>query len=135
MTRVFRTLFTRNNRVANLTIVLLLTFGLGAAALLSAALDRFLLRPLDVPPILNGRAFTDTNADTDSPAPAVINEAFARTFFPSQNPIGKTFGNGAPGETAKADNRLIGIVGDSKYRSLREPLLPIFLLTHAVAHL
>ena len=49
MTRVFRPLLTRNNRVANLTIVLVLTFGLGAAALLSAALDRFLLHPLDVP--------------------------------------------------------------------------------------
>jgi hypothetical protein len=49
MRRVFRTLFTRNNRVANLTIVLLLTLGLGAAALLSAALDLFLLHPLDVP--------------------------------------------------------------------------------------
>ena len=77
-------------------------------------------------PILNGRAFTDPDANTESPALAVINEAFARTFFPGQNPIGKTFGNGAPGETAKADNRVVGIVGDSKYRSLREPLLPIF---------
>jgi MacB-like periplasmic core domain len=49
MTRVFKLLFTRSNRAANLTIVLLLSFGLGAAALLSAALDRFLLHPLDVP--------------------------------------------------------------------------------------
>jgi putative ABC transport system permease protein len=58
--------------------------------------------------------------------PVIINESFARTFFPGQNPIGKTFGAGRPGETAKADNRVIGVVGDSKYRSLREPLLPIF---------
>ena len=49
MTRIPRFLFTRSNRAANLTIVLLLSFGLGAAALLSAALDRFLLHPLDVP--------------------------------------------------------------------------------------
>jgi predicted permease len=77
-------------------------------------------------PILNGRTLTDTDADIQNPAPVAINEAFARTFFPGQNPIGKTFGNGAPGETAKADNRVIGVVGDSKYRSLREPLLPIF---------
>ncbi|MFL6429777.1 MAG: ABC transporter permease [Acidobacteriaceae bacterium] len=49
MTRIPRFLFTRTNRAANLTIVLLLSFGLGAAALLSAALDRFLLHPLDVP--------------------------------------------------------------------------------------
>jgi hypothetical protein len=60
-----------------------------------------------------------------NPAPVVINEAFARTFFPGQNPIGKAFGNGHPGETAKADNRVVGVVSDSKYRSLREPLLPI----------
>jgi predicted permease len=77
-------------------------------------------------PILNGRALTATDVDTQSPAPVVINEAFAHTFFPGENPIGKTFGNGQPGETAKADNRVVGVVGDSKYRSLREPLSPIF---------
>jgi len=77
-------------------------------------------------PILNGRAFTADDANVENPAPVVINEAFANTFFSGQNPIGKTFGAGAPGETAKADNRVVGIVGDSKYRSLREPLLPIF---------
>jgi predicted permease len=77
-------------------------------------------------PILNGRAFAATDVDTQSPAPVVINEAFVQTFFPGENPIGKIFGNGQPGQTAKADNRVVGVVGDSKYRSLREPLLPIF---------
>jgi predicted permease len=77
-------------------------------------------------PILNGRGLTPTDADAKAPAPVVINQAFARTFFSGQNPIGKTFGNGRPGETAKADNRVIGVVSDSKYRSLREPLLPIY---------
>jgi len=77
-------------------------------------------------PILNGRAFTAADANVENPAPVVINEAFSQTFFPGQNPIGKTFGAGTPVETAKADNRDIGVVGDSKYRSLREPLLPIF---------
>lgn len=77
-------------------------------------------------PILIGRAFTTADAKVENPAPVVINEAFAQTFFPGQNPIGKTFGAGSPGEIAKADNRVIGVVGDSKYRSLREPLLPIF---------
>jgi hypothetical protein len=77
-------------------------------------------------PILNGRGFTPTDADAKAPAPVVINQAFARTFFPGQNPIGKAFGNGRPGEIAKADNRVVGVVGDSKYRSLREPLLPIY---------
>jgi predicted permease len=77
-------------------------------------------------PILNGRGFTPADADAKAPVPVVVNEAFARSFFPGQNPIGKTFGNGRPGEMAKADNRVVGVVGDSKYRSLREPLLPIY---------
>jgi predicted permease len=79
-------------------------------------------------PVLSGRSFTTADANTKSPAsmPVLINEAFARTFFPGQSPIGRTFGNGRTGETARADNIVIGVVGDSKYRSLREPLLPIY---------
>ena len=79
-------------------------------------------------PLLSGRSLTVADSDTKSPAPlpVVINDAFARTFFPGQSPLGKTFGNGTPGETAKADKIVVGVVGDSKYRSLREPLLPIY---------
>lgn len=77
-------------------------------------------------PILNGRALKPSDTIEKAPAPVVINEAFARTFFPGQNPIGRTFGVGSPGQTAGADNRVVGVVGDSKYRSLRESLLPIF---------
>jgi predicted permease len=79
-------------------------------------------------PILGGRAFIATDADTKSPVPVpvIITDAFAHTFFPGQNPLGRTFGNGSPGEIAKAAYRVVGIAGDSKYRSLREPLLPIF---------
>jgi hypothetical protein len=79
-------------------------------------------------PLLNGRALTIADSNTKSPAPqpVVINQAFARTFFPGQDPLGRTFGSGAPGEIAKADKIVVGVVGDSKYRSLREPLLPIY---------
>ena len=79
-------------------------------------------------PLLSGRSLTVADSDTKSPAPmpVVINQAFARTFFPGQNALGKTFGNGSPGETAKADKIVVGVVGNSKYRSLREPLLPIY---------
>jgi predicted permease len=77
-------------------------------------------------PILNGRALTSSDTIEKAPAPVVINEAFAHTFFPGQSPIGRTFGVGSPGQTAGADKIVIGVVGDSKYRSLREPLLPIY---------
>jgi ABC-type antimicrobial peptide transport system permease subunit len=56
----------------------------------------------------------------------VVNEAFARTMFPNENPIGKTFGSGTPGKVASASNVVVGLAGDSKYRSLREGLLPIY---------
>ena len=77
-------------------------------------------------PILDGRSLTPADSIDNPPAPVVINEAFARNIFPGQNPIGKTFGSGPAGATAGADDRVVGVVGDSKYRSLREPLLPIF---------
>ena len=77
-------------------------------------------------PLVAGRGLEETDALRSSPTPSVVNEAFARTFFPGENPLGKGFGMGATGEVAKSGFQVIGVVGDSKYRSLREPLLPIF---------
>ena len=77
-------------------------------------------------PILSGRSFSSAESTHSGPAPTVINEAFARLIFPNQDPLGKTFGMGTPGDTAKATNIVVGIAGDSKYRSLREALLPIY---------
>lgn len=92
-------------------------------------------------PILSGRTFSevetahslDTTQDLSEreatnlpPIPVVINEAFAHLIFPQENSLGKTFGSAAPGQIAKPDFVVIGIAGDSKYRSLREALLPIF---------
>lgn len=77
-------------------------------------------------PTLSGRSFTTADSLRTSPVPTIINEAFARVIFPNQNPLGKTFGTGAPGKIAAATNVVVGVAGDSKYRSLREALLPIY---------
>lgn len=77
-------------------------------------------------PLIAGRALEETDALRSLPLPAVINEAFARTFFSGANPLGRSFGMGATSEVARAGFVVIGVVGDSKYRSLRESLLPIF---------
>lgn len=82
-------------------------------------------------PLLAGRVFSEPQpASSDStrphPVPAVVNEAFARMLFPGQNPINRTFGAGATGSIATPDSVVVGVVADSKYRSLREPLLPIY---------
>jgi FtsX-like permease family len=77
-------------------------------------------------PIVSGRSLSDADATRSGSVPTVINEAFAHLIFPNDNPLGKTFGRGAPGEAAKATNIVVGVAGDSKYRSLREAMLPIF---------
>ncbi len=60
------------------------------------------------------------------PISVVVNQAFARRFFPNENAIGKAFGHARPGQVATANYVVVGIAGDSKYRSLREQMLPIF---------
>lgn len=77
-------------------------------------------------PILFGRSLSAADGARSDPTPTVINRAFARWLFPHQDPIGRSFGTGSPGEIATASNVVVGVVGDSKYRSLREPFLPIY---------
>lgn len=77
-------------------------------------------------PFLSGRTFSLDDQSRSGPMPTVINEAFARLLFPHEDPIGRTFGFGGPGDVATETNVVVGLVGDSKYRSLREPLLPIY---------
>jgi predicted permease len=71
-------------------------------------------------PVLMGRDFTDSDTAT-SPHVGIINEQFARRFFPNQNPLGHTIGtdNGAYTMT------VIGVVKDHKYRSIDEEPIPM----------
>jgi predicted permease len=73
-------------------------------------------------PLLLGRAFgpQDTGA---SPKVAVINETFARWYFPGGSPIGRHFGIGGD-PTHSNDLEVVGVVKDAKYQSLRERPFP-----------
>lgn len=73
--------------------------------------------------ILAGRDYQPSDINEKSPQPVVVNQVFARRFFPGQDPIGKLFGTGLD-VVAKPEKRIIGIVSDAKYRSLREPVQP-----------
>jgi predicted permease len=69
-------------------------------------------------PLFLGRVFgpQDTGA---SPKVAVVNETFARRFFPDSSPLGRHFGMG--GDPADSnDNEVIGVVKDAKYMNLQE---------------
>jgi predicted permease len=62
-----------------------------------------------------------------APTPVIINETFAREFFPGQNPIGMHMG-GADSDDPRAVRgpgyRIVGISGDTKYRDLKRALRP-----------
>ena len=80
--------------------------------------------------LLAGRVLTVADAPSTGAAPArptnvVVSKAFAERFFPGEDPLGKRFGIGIAGSVAKADDVIVGVVSDAKYRSLREPFSPI----------
>ena len=81
--------------------------------------------------ILAGRDF----AASDVPQPkqgtltrAIVNEAFARRFFSGVSAVGKRFGTAVEGSVAGPSYQIIGMVSDAKYRSLREPIRPMYYL-------
>jgi predicted permease len=85
-------------------------------------------------PLLRGRTIAAHDNDPKAPAVAVINQAFARKYFPQEDPIGQYFTpkfehseeavNGRP-DTAV---QIIGIVGDTRVDDLWEPYQPQFFL-------
>jgi predicted permease len=74
--------------------------------------------------LLAGRKFNWFDRDQTKPRRVIVNQAFARRYFPARNPIGGRFGFAGAGGVATADNEIIGVVSDAKYRSLREPIPP-----------
>jgi predicted permease len=74
--------------------------------------------------LLAGRDFNWFDHNRGAPLNVVVNQTFARRFFPGRNPIGELVGGADPSGIAKAADRIIGVVSDSKYRSLREPVPP-----------
>ena len=74
-------------------------------------------------PVLRGRVFSETDRPGSAEV-AVVNEAFARKFFPGQDAIGKRFR--CFGETWVLE--IVGIVRDTKVNSLGEDPNAIFYL-------
>ena len=67
-------------------------------------------------PLLSGREFTERDSAND-PAVAVINEAYARRYFPNQNPVGQQLSAFVRGE--REDLEIVGLVSNSKLAGLR----------------
>jgi predicted permease len=73
-------------------------------------------------PILAGRDISQSDR-LGAPGVVLVNEAFARKFFKGQSPQGKRFTIGVGGRRTTTVE-IVGVVGDAKYSSLREPPPP-----------
>jgi predicted permease len=71
-------------------------------------------------PLLAGRTFTKQD-DARAPKVAVVNQSFAREFFPNESPVGKRF----TFDPKKPDEyEIVGLVKDAKYRRQRDDAPP-----------
>jgi predicted lysophospholipase L1 biosynthesis ABC-type transport system permease subunit len=74
-------------------------------------------------PLIAGRDFL---LQDTSPGAAIVNETFVKTFFPGQDPIGRTFARGSGANQPL--NKIVGVTPDVPYDSLREPSRAVFYL-------
>ena len=75
-------------------------------------------------PLVSGRDFRPQDT---SPGAAIVNETFAKTFFPGQDPIGRTFERGAN----QPMNKIVGVTPDVPDHDLREPNGALFYVPFA----
>jgi predicted permease len=74
-------------------------------------------------PVLRGRSISEEDTSTTRGV-AVVNETFAKRFFPDQDPIGKHFGLDMPEYNTAYE--IVGIVRDAKYSNPSRPPHPMF---------
>jgi predicted permease len=72
-------------------------------------------------PLLMGREFSARDR-AGAPLVAIVNEAFAREYFPGQNPLGQRFGDDGPKSAGTFE--IVGVVKDARYATLRVPPYP-----------
>ena len=71
-----------------------------------------------------GRDFRDSDIGRAEPRPAIVNEAFVKRFFGGRDPLQQVFAMGTA--YVKPGFRIVGVVSDAHYRSLRETPPPAF---------
>jgi predicted permease len=75
-------------------------------------------------PLVLGRDFSRTDMAT-SPPVVIVNEAFARRYYPGENPIGRSFVLHRPTRHAV---QIVGVVRDAKYNRMRADIAPQMFL-------
>ena len=78
-------------------------------------------------PMVAGRDFNEHDT-AQSPRVAIVNEAFAKKLGLGANPIGMRFRREATPSSPEEVNEIVGVVKDTKYRSIRRTAGPIAYL-------
>ncbi|HUI40451.1 MAG TPA: ABC transporter permease [Terriglobia bacterium] len=93
-------------------------------------------------PIVEGRDFTPNDSrevkhgpepDNWTPTTVIINQEFARRYFPGQDPIGRHLGFGTDPGTP-TEMTIVGVVKDIKYTSLRDDIPPQAFVPYYGSH-
>jgi predicted permease len=79
-------------------------------------------------PLLQGR---DLRTEDRSPGIALVNRSFTRQYFASDDVVGKSFDVVLMGGR-RVPYRIVGVVGDTRYRDVREPMQPAAYFPFAV---
>jgi predicted permease len=72
-------------------------------------------------PVLQGREF-DERDRADSRPVVVVNDVFARKYFPDVNPVGRSIGRGG---TAPRELEIVGVTATARYGGLRGEIPPV----------
>ena len=71
-------------------------------------------------PIISGRAIERSDMHPGAEA-VVVDEVFARMYFPNENPVGRRLGLD---NTSNSNHEIVGVVGNSRYNNLRGEMYP-----------
>lgn len=75
-------------------------------------------------PIVRGRDFSAQDSQNSTPV-VLVNQTFARQFFPNQDPIGKHFGLVSPQNSGSFE--IVGVFADFKMNDPHKDVEPLFL--------
>jgi putative ABC transport system permease protein len=74
-------------------------------------------------PLKAGRDLKWPDLRPDTPTAVIVNESFARRYFPGESPLGRRFFR-IDGGVTMAPQEVVGVAGDAKYTSLRDEAPP-----------
>jgi putative ABC transport system permease protein len=72
--------------------------------------------------ILDGREFQAADSDGTNPMPVIVNEAFARTFFPAERAVGRRLTTSSRGQELSYD--IVGVAANVRDRSVQGEVAP-----------